>query len=55
MYLLLIVEYVGRIGLSVWKPVETSQTPPGAIANYLLSAIGVAMLVISLRRGPASS
>ncbi len=51
MYLLLLVEYVGRLGLGAWKPMETLATPPGAIGNFVVIALGAAMLVLSLRPG----
>lgn len=53
MYLLLIVEYVGRLALGAWKPIETLETPPGAIGNYVAGTLGIAILWLSLRRRAA--
>ena len=51
MYVLLIVEYVGRFALGRWKPMETLDAPPGATGNYVLVALAVTMLALSLRPG----
>lgn len=50
MYLLFVVEYVGRLGLGLWKPLQTVETPPGATANLVFPLLGLAMLVLSLRQ-----
>ncbi len=50
MYLLLVVEYVGRYLIGVTNPVVTLETPPGAVANFVFVARGLVMLVLSLRR-----
>jgi len=49
MYLLLVVEYVGRFAIGVMKPVVTLGTPPGATANFVFVGLGLVMLVLSLR------
>ena len=49
LYLLFVVEYVGRFLLAQWKPVETLETPPGAIGNVVFPVLGLLMLVLSLR------
>ncbi len=49
MYLLLVVEYVGRFAIGVTNPVATLETPPGATANFVFTALGLLMLVLSLR------
>jgi hypothetical protein len=49
MYVLLIVEYVGRFALGMWKPIATLEAPPGASANYVFAALGSAMLLLALR------
>ena len=48
MYLLLILEYAGRMGLGMWKPMQTLETPPGGPGSYLFLVLGVAMLALSL-------
>ncbi len=45
--MLLIVEYAGRFAPGAWKPIETLETPPGVTGNYLFTALGVVMLVLS--------
>ena len=50
MYLLLLLEYVGRAGLGLWKgPIETLSTPPGATLNLVMIATASVMLLLSLR------
>lgn len=44
MYLLLILEVIFRMLIGVIKPVEFAATPPGAIGNWFVLALGVAML-----------
>lgn len=54
MYLLLFLEYVGRMGVGLMKgPIETVHTPPGARLNLVMIAISVVMLFVSLRQRPA--
>ena len=48
MWLLVGVEYLGRLGLSAWKPIVTIETPPGATGNVVFSALAVVMLVLAL-------
>ena len=56
MYLLLLLEYVGRLGLGLWKgPLETLSRPPGASGTLVLIAVGSLMLVLSLRDRSRSS
>ena len=50
MYLLLLLEYVGRMGLGLWKgPLETLSTPPGARFNVAMVLVASVMLLLSLR------
>ena len=51
MYLLLLVEYSGRIVLGLLKPLIVSYLPPGAIGNYVMVPLACIMLVLSLK-GP---
>lgn len=53
MYLLLVLEYGGRLALALWKPIQTLHTPPGAVGNYVFICLAVAMLVLSLQRSGA--
>ncbi len=49
-YLLLIIEYFGRICLGLFKTLESSHTPPGEIGNYVMVPLAVIMLILSLKR-----
>jgi hypothetical protein len=49
LYLLLIGEYAGRICIGIFKPLETLQTPPGAIGNLVLLGAAVLGIFLSLR------
>ncbi len=49
MYLLLLLEYAGRMGLGIWKPMVTLSRPPGARFNFAMIALASVMLVLSLR------
>ena len=50
MYLGMLIEYLGRIGIGLWKPLETLQTPPGARLNLVMVALATLMLTLSLRQ-----
>jgi len=54
MYLSLIVEYLGRMAISNWKPIVTLETPPAVPGGYLIIVVSLVMLVLSLRRTPAA-
>lgn len=47
-WLLLCLEYAGRQGLGLIKPVHTAGTAPGAAANPLLLLLAVVMLALAL-------
>lgn len=49
MYLLMLIEYGMRIVLGSLKPIETVDTAPGAIGNYVIAPLAAVMLVLSLR------
>jgi hypothetical protein len=50
MYLLLLLEYAGRLGLGLWKgPLDTASTPPGARFTVTMILVASAMLLLSLR------
>lgn len=48
MYLLMALEYTMRIVLGALKPIETTGTAPGAVGDYILVPLALAMLVLSL-------
>jgi hypothetical protein len=50
MYLLLLVEYSGRIVLGFIKPLEVSHTLPGAFLDYVMVPLATLMLILSLKR-----
>jgi hypothetical protein len=50
MYLLVLVEYLGRIGIGLVKPLEVSHTPPKAIGDYVLVPLAIIMLLLPLKR-----
>jgi len=49
-YLILIIEYAGRISIGVIKPVIVSHTPPGAIGNYILVPLSIIMFILSIMK-----
>lgn len=48
MYLFMFFEYVGRFGISHFKPIETTGQAPGGIANIVLPFVCLIMFVISI-------
>ena len=49
LYLFLVVEYSARICIGIFKPLETLQTPPGAIGNLVLFGAAMLGIFLSLR------
>jgi hypothetical protein len=49
LYLFLICEYVGRIYIGIFKPLETLQTPPGATGSLVILGASLVGLLLSLR------
>ena len=47
MYLLLFIEYAGRILLGLWKPIVLAGTAPGAVGNYLMVPLALGMTFLS--------
>ena len=54
MYLLLILEYGGRLLLTFIKPFETTGTAPGAIGNYILLPLSFLLFLFSLKKKRAA-
>ncbi|MFP6661922.1 MAG: hypothetical protein VCB78_10740 [Myxococcota bacterium] len=52
MYLTLIVEYLGRLAIGSWKPLETLARPPGARFTVVMIVLSVVMFALSLRKRP---
>jgi hypothetical protein len=55
MYVLILAEYLGRIAIGFSKPIVTVETPPGGPGGFVMIALGVAGLVLSLRRGASEA
>lgn len=49
MYLLILLEYGGRIAIGMIKPLALSGTPPGAIGNLVFILIAMVGLVLSMQ------
>ncbi|MEO2168711.1 MAG: hypothetical protein ABGY42_11430 [bacterium] len=49
MYLLLLLEYLGRAAIGAMKPILTMETPPGARFGTVMIVLSFAGLVLSLR------
>ena len=47
-YLILVLEWGGRLVIGFYKPIETLETAPGAAANLPVAAICAVMLLLSL-------
>jgi uncharacterized membrane protein len=50
MYILMIIEYSGRVLIGMVKPLIVSHTPPGAIGDYILIPLAIVMLILCLKR-----
>jgi len=50
MYMLIIIEYSGRVLIGMVKPLIVSHTPPGAIGDYILIPLAIMMLILCLKR-----
>ena len=49
MYLFILVEYLGRLGIGLTKSLTTTGTAPGSIGNYIFISIASIMLFLTLR------
>lgn len=50
MYMLIIIEYSGRVLIGMVKPLIFSHTPPGAIGDYILIPLAIMMLMLCFKR-----
>jgi len=50
MYAFLLLEYVGRFGISLFKSLETTGQAPGGVANYVLPVVCLVMFLLSLNQ-----
>ncbi|MGY5878736.1 MAG: hypothetical protein RTV31_00740 [Candidatus Thorarchaeota archaeon] len=49
MYIIIIAEYAGRIGMGLLKPLETVGTAPGAIGNFIIVPLAIILFIFSIR------
>lgn len=49
MYLIIFVEYAGRIVMGLLKPLETVGTAPGAIGNLIIVPLAIILFIFSIR------
>lgn len=49
MYIIIIAEYVGRIGMGLLKPLETMGTAPGGIGSLLVIPLAIILFIFSIR------
>jgi len=54
MYLLLILEYGGRLLLTFIKPFEITGTAPGAVGNYVMLPLAFLLFLLSLNKKRAA-
>ena len=50
MWLFVLLEWGGRLMLGMYKPIETRETPPGVLGNYIFTALALVMLPLSCRQ-----
>ncbi len=48
LWLFILFEYLGRLCIGMYKPIETIETAPGQTGNVVLPIIALAMLILSL-------
>eukprot|EP00986_Skeletonema_menzelii_P000799 scaffold237_cov146-Skeletonema_menzelii.AAC.2 len=46
---LILFEWTGRLLIGFYKPIETIETPPGAIGNVIVPILALVMLSLALR------
>lgn len=49
MYILIITEYVGRIGMGLLKPLETMGAAPGGIGSVLVIPLAIVLFIFAIR------
>jgi hypothetical protein len=52
MYVILIIETLGRMMIGIIKPPILFHTPPGGFANWILLPLAIVMLILSLKQKP---
>lgn len=52
MYIILIIETLGRMMVGIIKPPILFHTPPGGYANWILLPLAIIMLILSLKQKP---
>ncbi len=49
MWAFIFIEWIGRLLLGFYKPIETVDTAPGAVGNMIFPFVALVMLVLSLQ------
>ncbi len=49
MYIIIIAEYVGRIGMGLLKPIETMGTSPGAVGSFIIVPLAILFFIFAIR------
>ncbi len=49
MYIIIITEYAGRIGMGLLKPIETVGTSPGGIVSFIIVPLAIILLFFAIR------
>ncbi|MHA2047803.1 MAG: hypothetical protein ACXAAO_11300 [Candidatus Thorarchaeota archaeon] len=49
MYIIIIAEYVGRIGMGLLKPIETVGTAPGTVFNFIIIPLAILLFIFAIR------
>lgn len=49
MYIIIITEYIGRIGMGLLKPLETMGTAPGAVGNFIIIPLAILFFIFAVR------
>ena len=55
MYVILFLEYLGRIAMGLLKPLETIGTAPGAIGNFVILPLVAILFAFSIMKPKTSS
>jgi len=50
MFLTLVIEYAGRFGLALYKPIETEGQAPGEIGDMILPFVCIVMFFLSINK-----
>jgi hypothetical protein len=48
MYIFIFVEYTARIGIGLFKPIETIGTAPGAIGDFIIAPLAIILFIFAV-------